>query len=62
MTDAGLVLATWTQGYTVVLPDKTVVEPGSQHLIGVDEAKDSDHWQPVKGTKTAEKPAAAEEN
>lgn len=56
MTD--LVKARWVAGFTAELPDKTTLVPGVTVAdIPADEAKNSDHWQPVKADKPAKENA-----
>lgn len=53
----GLIKATWTCGYSVQLPDGTVVNPGDTALIPAGEAQESGNWKPVR-PKDPQKPAA----
>lgn len=54
------VLATWVGPFEAKLPDGTILEPGVTELeIGVDEARDSDHWQTKTAPRTSPQPAAA---
>lgn len=41
------VQARWACAFPVEVPGQGVIQPGDLALIPADEARDSDHWQPV---------------
>jgi len=44
--------AKWVAGFEAIMPDGTILTPHETVVqVGADEARESDNWQPVKGTK-----------